>query len=377
MSVPHLFRPFTLRGVTFKNRIVVSPMCQYQAVDGVAGAWHFAHHARFALGGVGGAVIEATGVVAEGRITPGCLGLWHDGQIEPLARIAAIYHAEGAPVGIQLAHAGRKASSAAPWDGAGPLAAADPAAWRPVAPSAIAYGPDWPVPHELTAAEVDGLVAAFAAAAGRAVRAGLDFVEIHGAHGYLVHAFLAAVSNTRTDAWGGSPEKRMRFPLAVAEAVRAAVPDDMPVLYRASAVDSAAGGVSLDDTVALARALKACGVDLVDCSSGGILGPSASSVGAPGLGFQVPYAAAVRAGAEIPTMAVGLIVSAAQAEAVLADGSADLVAIGRELLADSNFPYRAARELGLERPFEVLPRPYAFYLARRERQLAAAAAPGA
>lgn len=362
-GAPPLFQPLTLRGVTFCNRVVVSPMCQYSAIDGFAGDWHFVHHGRFALGGVGGAIVEATAVTRDGRITPGCLGLWRDEQIAGLRRIVALYHAQCIPVGIQLAHAGRKASAAVPLAGAAPLATSDPAtAWQAVAPSALPYGEQWPVPHELSSGEVEELVEAFARAARRAVDAGFDFVEIHGAHGYLVHSFLAAVSNRRDDEWGGELQGRKRFPLRVATAVRATVPDSMPVFWRASVEDPVAGGMTRADTVALARALKAVGIDLVDCSTGGI---TAAAAPVPSPGYLVPNARAVRAEAELPTMAVGLITTPELANAIIADGSADLVALGRELLANPNFTYHAALALGHPAPHDVLPEAYAFYLKRR------------
>ncbi|SHO66766.1 2,4-dienoyl-CoA reductase [Pseudoxanthobacter soli DSM 19599] len=375
MTAPHLFTPFQTRSVRFKNRIVLSPMCQYSALDGHVTDWHLAHHARFALGGVGGAIIEATGVLPEGRITPGCLGLWSDEQVPGLARIAALYHSEAIPVGIQLSHAGRKASAARPFDGAAPLGPDSPEpAWQTVAPSALAHDAAWPTPHALDEAEIAGIVQAFADATRRAMAAGLDFVEIHGAHGYLINTFFSPISNKRTDGYGGSLENRMRFALEVTEAVRVALPADKPLFYRVSAVDGVEGGVTIEETVALSRALAARGVDVVDASSGGILGPVARAATRPTPGFQVPYADAIRHGAGVATMAVGLIVEPHQAEAVLADGHADLVAIGRELLADGDFAYRAALELGLENPSSVLPQKYAFYLSRRKAVLAPAKA---
>jgi len=366
-DLPPLFRPLVLRGVTFRNRIIVSPMCQYSADDGFNNAWHFAHHARFSLGGVGGAIVEASGVTADGRITPGCLGIYKDAHVAGLRRVVDTYHAQGIPVGIQLAHAGRKGSAAVPWAGAAPLVnSGSDAAWEAVAPSAIALAENWPTPRELSAQEIEALIEAFARAAERAVASGFDFVEIHGAHGYLIHSFLTALSNVRTDEWGGNQEKRMRFPLRIAEAIRAVVPESMPVLYRASSVDGVDGGMSLDDTVLLSQRLKACGVDLVDCSSGGITGASGRADVPPSPGYLVPYARTVREQAELPTMAVGLIVTPEQANAIIADGSADLVALGRELLADSNFAYTAARALGHPEPHDVMPENYAFFLKRRK-----------
>jgi 2,4-dienoyl-CoA reductase-like NADH-dependent reductase (Old Yellow Enzyme family) len=362
-SMTSLFTPFSIRGVSFKNRIVVSPMCQYAAVDGAATDWHFDHHARFALGGVGGALVEATAILTEGRITPDCLGIWDDKHIEGLARIVATYHREGAAIGIQIGHAGRKGSSTPPWDGGWALPAEDPRAWPTVAPSAIAYHEDWPVPPELDANEIGSIVDAFVAAAKRAVAAGFDFVEIHGAHGYLLHSFVSPISNQRTDAYGGSAEKRMRLSVEVATAIRAAIPDAMPLFYRASCIDRVPdAGLTLDDAVALAIALKPAGVDLIDCSAGGILVRTNPGHISESPGFQVTFAERIRREADIATMAVGFITEPEQAEAIVATGQSDLVAIGREMLADSNFAYRAALALGIDKPDFVLPQRYAFYL---------------
>ena len=362
--LPFLFRPLTIRAVTFRNRIILSPMCQYCAQDGHAGAWHFAHHGRFSLGGIGGALVEASAVTRDGRITPGCLGVYDDSQLPGLRQIVSIYHAQTIPVGIQLAHSGRKGSAAVPLKGAAPL---DPSqAWETVSASAIAMMQGWPTPRALDERGIEDLIAAFAAAAARAVAAGFDFVEIHGAHGYLINSFLSPLGNHRRDRWGGeSLENRMRLALRVTEAIRNVLPQGMPLFYRTSSVDGIEGGVSLEDTVALARELRIRGTDLIDCSSGGITGPSGRALTQPSPGYLVPYARGVRSDAQISTMAVGLIVTAAQAEEVIASGSADLVALGRQLLDDPNFAYHAARELGHPRPFEVLPAAYAFFLERR------------
>lgn len=364
---PALFTPFALRGVTFANRIIVSPMCQYAADDGYVGRWHRAHHGRFALSGVGGAIVESTGVMRDGRITPGCLGIYLDEHIAGLREITAIYREQQVPVGIQLSHAGRKGSAAVPLEGAQPLATGDPSrAWRIVAPSAEPLTPDWPVPHALDAAEIEEIIDAFVAAARRAVDAGFDFVEIHGAHGYLIHSFLSPIANRREDEWGGDLNARMRLPLEIARRVRGAIPDAMPIFYRASAIDGIEGGLTIEDSVALARELKAIGVDLVDCSSGGIHGASGNSSVPPSPGYLVEHAARIRRDADMPTMAVGLIVDAHQAEAIVAKGEADLVAMGRQLLAEPSFPYRAAQMLGVDDPAGVLPPAYAFFLRRRK-----------
>lgn len=367
-QVPALFQPFSLRSVHFKNRIFVTPMCQYCADDGHVVDWHFAHHGRFSLSGVGGAMVEASGVTRNGRITPGCLGIYLDGHIEGLRKIVSIYHAQNIPVGIQIAHSGRKGSAALPADGAGPLIDSDPAqAWEAVGPSAIAMAEGWPVPRALAEPEIEELIEDFAIATGRALDAGCDFVEIHGAHGYLINSFFSPLANKRDDKWGGdSLENRMRFPLRVAEAVRQKLPNDVPLFFRTSSVDGVDGGVTLADTVALAKELKMTGVDLIDCSSGGMTGPSGRALQPPSPGYLVPYAKEVRHAAKIATMAVGLIISPTQADAIIADGSADLVAMGRQLLDDPNFPLHAAWELDHPDPFGILPESYAFFLSRRK-----------
>ncbi|MDH4108293.1 MAG: NADH:flavin oxidoreductase/NADH oxidase [Gammaproteobacteria bacterium] len=364
---PPLFTAFSIRKVTFRNRIVVTPMCQYVADDGHVQLWHCAHHSRFALSGIGGAIVEATGVTRDGRITLGCLGIYLDEHVGGLKRIVDIYHSQGIPVGIQLSHAGRKASAAVPLKGAAPLADADPdRAWTAMAPSAVALTDRWPIPREMTEHDIETIIEAFGIAAERACRAGFDFLEIHGAHGYLVNSYFSPIANRRSDSWGGAPlENRMRFPLGVAAEIRRRIPAEMPVFYRASVVDGLEGGVTIEDTAALARELKACGVDLIDCSSGGITGPSGRAFERPAPGYLVPYAREVRERAGVPTMAVGLIVEAGQANAIVANGDADLVAMGRQLLAEPSFPYHAAQALGHPKPESVLPESYAFFLERR------------
>lgn len=367
-DLPALFQPFPLRGVTFENRVFVTPMCQYVAEDGHVVDWHYAHHGRFSLGGFGGASVEATAITREGRITHGCLGIYLDSHVEGLRRIVSIYHAQGIPVGIQIGHAGRKASAAVPLEGAAPLVDTDPSrAWEPIGPSAIAMTDGWPVPREMRESEILDMLDAFRDASRRAMSAGFDFIEIHGAHGYLVNSFFSPISNQRSDRWGGPKlENRMRFPLAVAAAIREVIPEGMPLLYRNSSVDGFEGGVTIEDTIELARALKAEGVDLIDCSSGGVIGPSGRASERPSPGYLVPYARAVREGADIPTMAVGLIVEPRQANEIIASGSADMVAMGRQLLDDPNFVYHAAQALGHPDPTSVLPQSYAFFLSRRK-----------
>lgn len=365
-ELPALFTEFSLRGVRFANRLFVTPMCQYCAKDGHAQIWHFSHHGRFALSGVGGAMVEASGVTREGRITPGCLGIYLNSHIEGLHRITRIYHDQNIPVGIQLAHSGRKGSAAVPLEGAQPLVHSAPEqAWEAIAPSAKAMTDGWPVPREMTAGDIEAALEAFASAADRAVEAGFDFIEIHGAHGYLVNSFFSPLANRRVDEWGGSLENRMRFPLRLAEIIRERMPSGMPLFYRGSSVDGIEGGVTLEDSIVLARELKERGVDLIDCSSGGIIGPSGRALQKPSPGYLVPYAREIRSGAGVPTMAVGLIIEPEQADAIIRNGHADLVALGRQLLEDPNFPYHAARALGHPRPTSVLPPPYAFFLERR------------
>ncbi|HLJ22136.1 MAG TPA: NADH:flavin oxidoreductase/NADH oxidase [Stellaceae bacterium] len=367
MSEPKLFTPLTLRSLALRNRAVLSPMCQYQAVEGRMQDWHFAHHARFAAGGWAAAFVEATAVTRDGRITHGCTGIWEDGQMPGLKRVVDLYRAHGTVPGIQIGHSGRRGSALRPWDGASPITDKDGSepAWQTVAASAIPEREGYPVPRELGVREIEDLVDAFVAGARRALAAGFDIVELHGAHGYLIHSFFSPISNRRTDAFGGSREKRMRFPLLVSEAVRHVWPADKPVFYRASVVDNVGGGLTVEDSVALARALRERGVDLIDCSSGGMAGPATLSTNKIRPGYMVPLAAAISRDAEIATMAVGAILEPRQAETILRDRHADLIAIGRQAMAEPHWPYRAALELGLANPHAVLAKQYAFYLERR------------
>ncbi|HSJ56614.1 MAG TPA: NADPH dehydrogenase NamA [Anaerolineae bacterium] len=331
-----LFSPLTLRGVTLRNRIAMSPMCMYTAgEDGLATDWHLAHYLARAVGRVGLILIEATAVEARGRISANDLGLWDDAQIEGLARIVRLVKVEGAAVGVQLAHAGRKAWSAT--EGHGPAV--------PVAPSAVPFAEGWAVPEALTAEGLGAVVDAWRAAALRAGQAGFDAIEIHGAHGYLNHQFLSPLSNQRDDEYGGVLDSRMRFLLKVVEAVRGTWPDDRPLLVRISATDWVEAGLRVDDQVRVAQALKARGVDLVDCSSGGIVAAAPPSVGP---GYQVPFAARIRQEAGVPTAAVGLITAPEQADEIVRNERADLVMLGRELLRHPYWPLHAARALGQE-----------------------------
>lgn len=365
---PHLFSPLTVRGVTLRNRIVVSPMATYRAVGGVANDWHLAHFGKFALGGAGLVFTEAVKVEQRGLGTVGDMGLWDDAQIPAMARIAAFIRAQGAVAGVQLNHAGRKAGTLRPWDGFGPLDRSKlvegAAHWPVLGPSPIAFMGGWPVPQEMGDAQVREVIRAFGQAARRAQEAGMQAIELHGAHGYLLHQFLSSASNQRTDRWGGSADNRMRFVLEVVEEVRRHWPEDKLLFYRIASQDES--GWTLNDSVGLAGRLQARGVDVIDCSAGGISGRTATAGGAPRPpGFQVPFARHIRAGSGVRTMAVGLITGPRQADAVIARGDADLVAIGREMLLNPSWAAHAARALGHEQAFEHLPREYAWWLARR------------
>jgi len=341
-----LFSPFELRSVTFPNRIGVSPMCQYSSPDGLAGDWHLVHLGSRAVGGAGLVMAEATAVEARGRISAHDLGLWKDDQIEPLARVTRFVRGQGAVAGLQLAHAGRKASTARPWEGDGPVApdGSPTGGWSPiVAPSALPFAAGHQTPVALDPGEIAAVVGAFAAAARRAVAAGFQTLEVHGAHGYLIHEFLSPVTNRRDDAWGGTFDNRCRFLIEVVRAVRGVIPDEMPLLVRLSTTDwLGADGWTVEDSIGLARRLRGEGVDLIDCSSGGIAPGIRIDVGP---GYQVGNAARIRAEAGIPTAAIGFITAAAQAEQILRTGQADLVLLARELLRDPYWPLQAAREL--------------------------------
>jgi 2,4-dienoyl-CoA reductase-like NADH-dependent reductase (Old Yellow Enzyme family) len=335
-----LFSPFTLRGITLPNRIVVSPMCQYSATDGFANDWHLVHLGSRAVGGAALVLTEAVAVVPEGRISPQDLGLWSDEQIAPLERITAFITAQGSVPGIQLAHAGRKASLTQPWNGDRLLTPAE-GGWQTVAPSALSFSADKSMPTALSLTEIKHIVAAFVAATHRAVAAGFKVLELHGAHGYLIHEFLSPPSNTRTDEYGGNYENRIRFLLQIIEAVRAVWPQDYPLLLRISATDWTDGGWTIQDSERLAPIVQQLGVDLIDCSSGGnVLVPIPA-----GPSYQVPFAAAVR-NMGVPTGAVGIILTAQQAEDILVAGQADLIFMARELLRNPYFPLQAAAQLG-------------------------------
>lgn len=370
-STIHLFKPVRLRDLTLPNRIVVSPMCTYSAEEGMANDWHLTHLGRMALGGFGTIFVEATAICRTGRLSQGDLGLWRDEQVEPLARIVRFLREAGAVPAIQLGHAGRKASSQRPWVGNGPLTAEDASygdiAWETVSSSNVPVNPAWPEPRMLSHEELVGMLDDWREATVRARRAGFDIVEVHMAHGYLLHQFLSPISNKRTDEFGGSLLNRMRYPLQVAKVVRENWPQDLPVFTRISAVDQE---WSLEESVVLAKALVAIGIDVVDCSSGGIgRSPDLLRV-TRGYGFQVPFAERVRRDAKVSTMAVGLILDPFLAESIIARERADLVAIGRGAMTDPNWPLQARRALGVDqKPYEAWPKQYGVWLASRDRIL--------
>ncbi|MBI1965341.1 MAG: NADH:flavin oxidoreductase/NADH oxidase [Betaproteobacteria bacterium] len=345
---PHLFRPVTFRSVTARNRIMVSPMCQYSATDGVPNDWHFQNLASRAVGGAGIVFVEMTNVEPRGRITAGCMGLWNDTQRDALARIARFVKAQDAVAGIQLAHAGRKASTTRPWEGGKGLSP-EQGGWPIIGPSALPFGESSPVPREMDGGTIAEIVGKFAASARRAREAGFDIIELHSAHGYLISSFLSPVSNRRSDRYGGSFENRVRFLLEVVDAVRSEWPDDKPLFVRISCTDWMDGGWDLDESVKLAQRLKAGGkVDLIDCSSGGV-DPRQKIDARPG--FQVPFAAAVRSRAGVATGAVGMISSPEMAEEIVAGGQADIVVMARAFLNDPYWPLHAAKALKAKIPW--------------------------
>lgn len=356
-----LLSPLTIRGVAFRNRIAMSPMCQYSAQEGLANDWHLVHLGSRAVGGAALVMVEATAVTRDGRISPADLGIWSDEHIEPLARIARFIHGQGAVAGIQLAHAGRKASCDAPWKGGASLKTSDEGGWPVVGPSPLPFQEGDPVPTPLDAAGIDGIVAAFESATQRALAAGFAVIEIHAAHGYLLHEFLSPLSNHRDDAYGGSLENRMRLLLRVAERVRAIVPQQQPLFVRISATDWVDGGWDVEQSVVLAKRLKETGVDLIDVSSGGTVPKARIPVGK---GYQVPFARRIRDEAEIRTGAVGLVTEAQHANEIVTSGDADLVFLGRELLREPYWVLKAQHELGEEPTWPV---PYGYAVKRRAK----------
>ncbi len=338
----HLFSPLRLRGVELRNRIVVSPMCQYSSEDGFANDWHLVHLGSRAVGGAGLVFSEASAVLPEGRISPQDLGIWKDEHVEMLARIFRFVRQQGSVPAVQLAHAGRKASTARPWEGGGPVSLAE-GGWSPIfGPSELPFDAGYQIPEALDQAGIARIRDAFAQAAVRALEAGADIVEVHAAHGYLLHSFYSPLSNQRTDEYGGSFENRTRFLRETVTAVRTVWPDDLPVFVRISATDWTEGGWNADDSVLLARDLDSLGVDVIDCSSGGNVPDAKIPVGA---GYQLPFAAKLRAEAEIATGAVGMITEPAQADQIVRLGEADLVFMAREFLRHPYWPMNAAKPL--------------------------------
>jgi 2,4-dienoyl-CoA reductase-like NADH-dependent reductase (Old Yellow Enzyme family) len=364
-----LFSPVTIREVTLRNRIVVSPMLTYSADNGHVNDWHLGHLAQFAAGGAGLVFMESTKIDPAGCSTPRDTGLWKDEFIAPLKRITALIKRNGAVPAIQLGHSGRKARRSVPWEGRVPMAQCPGVdhgeIWELIAPSAIAHDSKYAVPREMNKDDIREIAKAWGQGARRALEAGFDVVEIHGAHGYLIHQFLSAAANQRTDEYGGSLENRMRLAVEVAREVRVYWPQSKPLFFRTSAVDET--GWTIQDSIALAKVLKANGVDVIDCSSGGMSDRTAASDSAPTYSYQVPYARDIRAGADIMTMAVGMIVHSDQAEDILKTGSADLVALGREMLHNPHWPMDAAQKLGVESPFAGIPNAYAYFLDKRAK----------
>ncbi len=376
---PLLFQPYTIRGVTLPNRTVLAPMVHYRAIEGVCGTFHTVHLGKYVLGGFGLVFTEATAVEKRGMVSDMDLGIFNETQAQAFKPLLELAREEGVKMGIQLAHAGRKAGMQSAMEGNGAITDADVrrgrTRWQPVGPTTTAIGPEWPTPHQLSKSEIIDLVGSFAAAAKRAVRVGFDVVEIHGAHGYLIASFLSQVSNTRNDEYGGDIKGRMRFALEVTEAVRAAIPEDTPLFFRVSSVDGTAEGWNMDDTVILARELKARGVDVLDCSSGGLMASATAAPVTRTPGFQVPFAARAKAESAISTMAVGLILEAEQAEAILKDGKADLIAIGRQAQFNPNLPLHWSHDLGLNTRFESWPEEYGWWLDKRTRSMQGFATP--
>jgi 2,4-dienoyl-CoA reductase-like NADH-dependent reductase (Old Yellow Enzyme family) len=343
----HVFDSYTIRSVTFRNRIFVSPMCQYSSDDGLPNDWHLVHLGSRAVGGAGLVMVEASGVSPAGRITAWDSGIWSQEHADAFRRMAAFIESNGAVSGIQLAHAGRKASTDVPWRG-GQVILEGPYSWQTVAPSPIAFRDGDPVPHELTSGEIDEIVEQFVRSTELALDAGFRVVELHMAHGYLLHEFLSPLSNVRTDEYGGAFENRIRLPLRVANRVRQTWPDDLPLFVRISASDWVDGGWDLPQSIAFAKRLRDVGVDLIDCSSGGAVPGAKIEIGP---GYQVPFARAIRAEAGVATGAVGLITDAHQAEEIIRSGSADAVLLARELLRDAYWPLHAAHTLGVDVPW--------------------------
>ena len=377
MSETPLFSSLKIKSKTFRNRVVLSPMCQYKAKDGIISDWHLQHYSRFAFSGLGAAFIEATGVSPEGRIGHGCTGIWSDDHVEGLSKIVKTFNQYDCLSGIQLAHAGRKASFLRPWDGASPITENDKIepAWQTIGPSAIPINNSSPVPKEMTIEDINRVKEDFKNAAIRANIAGFDIIEIHGAHGYLLHSFFSPISNMRNDHYGGNFENRIRFAMEIIADIKSVWPENKPLFYRLSSIDAPGQGATIEDNVQLAKSLKIAGVDVIDCSSGGITGSPVLTKSKIIPGFQVPYSEKIKKEAEISSMAVGAIINADQANEIILNKRADLVAMGRELLADTQWVYKAATHFKLENAKSFLPDSYSFYLSRRDDFLDRSAKP--
>ena len=377
MSEVALFDPITIKSKVFRNRIVLSPMCQYKAVDGLVSDWHFQHYSRFAFSGLGAAFIEATGVSPEGRIGHGCTGIWSDEHIQGLSKIVKVFKEYNCISGIQLAHAGRKASFLRPWDGASPITkeVPDEPAWQTIGPSAIPINDSSPIPKEMTIEDIEKVKSDFKKAAQRADKAGFEIIEIHGAHGYLLHSFFSPISNKRNDKYGGDFENRTRFALETVAEIKSVWPENKPIFFRISSVDAPGEGATIEDNIKFAKALKLAGVDVIDCSSGGITGSPILNKSKIIPGFQVPYSEKIKNEAGISSMAVGAIINPDQANDIILNKRADFVALGRELLADTQLVYKAANFFNLENAKSFLPDSYSFYLSRRDEFLDRSAKP--
>ncbi len=376
-----LFTSLEIRGTVLPNRIVLSPLCMYSAINGVASDWQFAHLSTFARGSTGLIFAEATAVESRGRITPRCLGIWNDEQAEALKNITKFIKSMGCVPGFQLAHAGRKAATKVPWKGGTPLDEEDSKngeePWEPIGPSAIPVAEGWQTPRAMNLNDIENVINSFLQGAKRAVSAGFEVIEIHAAHGYLINSFLSPITNKRNDSYGGDIQGRMRFAIEIVKAVRSVIPSSMPLFCRISSIDGADNGWSIEDSIILATTLKEHGVDVIDCSSGGIEGSPRFRVddkGKPlknnlsrGLGFQVPYADEVKKKADIKTMAVGVIVDPHQAEAILVEEKADLIAMGRELMYNPFWPLHAAQTLGSDPEYKLWPNQYRWAVNRRKK----------
>ncbi|MBX2838976.1 MAG: NADH:flavin oxidoreductase/NADH oxidase [Gammaproteobacteria bacterium] len=384
MTSSQLFSPITIRGVTFPNRVVVSPLCMYSAQDGLPQPFHFSHLSTFARGGAGLVFTEATAITPEGRITPNCLGIWDQQRSNALKQITEFISSMESVPGIQLAHAGRKGSTLPPFDGGKPLSADHADAWQVVGPTTTPVADGFCIPTALSAQHINDVVQHFADAAERALDAGFRVIEIHGAHGYLIHSFLSPLTNTRNDEYGGSIENRMRLALDVTKAVRQRIGEDVPLFFRVSAIDNVDSGWNMDDTIVLCHALAEAGVDIVDCSSGGVSGAprfraaddgkplsmNTPKSGAREQGFQVPFAERVKAETDVGSMAVGVIINPEHAESIVSSGQADFVALGRELMYNPFWPQHAAEALGANANYQLWPKQYAWGVDRRGAILA-------